>query len=343
MADRHEVRIPMADGVELAATLYLPGSVTGPQPCLLEALPYRKDDLTYSYAPEYVRLCDDYGYAVCRLDLRGTGSSGGFASDEYPVVEQQDLAAVIAWLAEQEWCDGAVGMYGTSYSGFNALQLACERPPALRAVIAIYASDDRYTDDVHYRGGALRFVDLVDYCHYMTPMCALPPVPAVWGEGWREEWLRRIEILEPWLLRWLEEQADSEYWRHGSVRPSYDRIDCPVMLVAGWADGYRNNSFRTLEALRAGGTPHRLLAGPWPHASPGSHRPRAGDGGLVGPLASRGHDGRGRRDGGASGGDGVRADLHPARAGPRPPRGLLGARGVAEPSGPLGGAGARGT
>jgi predicted acyl esterase len=273
VALRREVRIATADGVELAATLYLPDPGAGPQPCLLEALPYRKDDLTWSYAEEYVRLCDEHGYAVCRLDLRGTGSSGGLATDEYPPVEQQDLAAVIAWLADQEWCDGAVGMYGTSYSGFNALQTACERPPALRAVVAIYASDDRYTDDVHYRGGALRFVDLVDYCHYMTPMCALPPVPSVWGEGWREEWVRRIDALEPWLLRWLEEQQDSAYWRHGSVRPAYDRIACPVMLVAGWADGYRNNSFRTVEALRANGTPHRLVAGPWPHAAPASAAP----------------------------------------------------------------------
>ncbi len=273
MAQRREVRIAMADGVDLAATVYLPDPVAGPQPCLLEALPYRKDDLTFSYSDEYVRLCDEHGYAVCRLDLRGTGSSGGTATDEYPAVEQQDLAAVIAWLAEQEWCDGAVGMYGTSYSGFNALQMACERPPALKAVVAIYASDDRYTDDVHYRGGALRFVDLVDYCHYMTPMCALPPVPAVWGEGWREEWLRRIEGLEPWLLTWLTEQEDSGYWRQGSVRPSYDRIECPVMLVAGWADGYRNNTFRTVHALRGNGTPHRLLVGPWPHAAPGSAAP----------------------------------------------------------------------
>ncbi|HEX6248081.1 MAG TPA: CocE/NonD family hydrolase [Nocardioidaceae bacterium] len=267
MTERRDVRVTMADGVELAATVYLPDPAAGPQPCLLEALPYRKDDLTLAYDEEYLRLRDEFGYAVCRLDLRGTGSSGGVATDEYPAVEQEDLLTVIAWLAEQPWCDGGVGMYGTSYSGFNALQLACERPPALKAVVATYASDDRYTDDVHFRGGSLRWLDTIDYCHYMTPMCALPPVPAVWGEGWRDEWLRRVDDLEPWLLRWLEEQVDSAYWRHGSVRPAYDRIACPVMLVAGWADGYRNNSFRTVEALREHGVPHRLVVGPWPHAA----------------------------------------------------------------------------
>ncbi len=262
----------MADGAELAATLYLPVAEE-PQPCLLEALPYRKDDLTSSYAASYERLRDEFGYAVCRLDLRGTGSSSGDATDEYPPVEQSDLLEVIAWLADQPWCDGNVGMWGTSYSGFNSLQLACERPPALKAVCAIYASDDRWTDDVHWRGGALRLVDLVDYCHYMTPMTMLPPVPAVWGDGWREEWRRRVDTQEPWVLTWLREDRDGDYWRHGSVRldaagTGYDRIDCAVMLVAGWADGYRNNSFRTVEALRRAGVPHRLLAGPWVHADP---------------------------------------------------------------------------
>jgi len=158
-------------------------------------------------------------------------------------------------------------MYGTSYSGFNSLQVACERPDPLKAIVAIYGSDDRYTDDVHYRGGILKVLDLVDYCHYMTPMNALPPVPAMWGDGWRDEWVRRIETNQPWALTWLREQLDGPYWRAGSVRPDYDRIACPTMIIAGWADGYRNNSFRLIERLRANGVPHRLLAGPWAHAS----------------------------------------------------------------------------
>jgi putative CocE/NonD family hydrolase len=150
------------------------------------------------------------------------------------------------------------------------LQVACQRPPGLGAVCAIYATDDRYTDDVHYMGGALRAVDLVDYCHYMVPMNALPPVPAIWGDGWREEWRRRIDEHEPWLLRWMEEQLDGPYWRHGSLRPDYARIACPTMIVAGWADGYRNNTFRTFAALRC---QRQLLIGPWSHMAPSSSLP----------------------------------------------------------------------
>ncbi|MFN8169059.1 MAG: CocE/NonD family hydrolase [Candidatus Nanopelagicales bacterium] len=265
--------IPMSDGVFLAVTLYLPHESAGPQPCILEALPYRKDDMTSSYRPEYVRLRDEYRYAVARLDLRGTGSSGGRATDEYPAQEQRDLAEVLAWLASQPWCDGNLGMYGTSYSGFNSLQMACERPPELKAVIAIYATDDRHTDDVHYMGGLRKWIDLVDYCHYMTPMNALPPVPGVFGPTWRDEWRARIEEHEPWLLTWLAHQRRDSYWQHGSVRPDYDRIECPVMIIAGWADGYRNNTFRTMEKLGEAGVPRRLLAGPWSHAATSSSLP----------------------------------------------------------------------
>ena len=263
--------IPMSDGIRLAATLYLPGGEGG-RPAILEALPYRKDDLTASYRPEYVRLAEA-GYVVCRVDVRGTGTSEGVAEDEYPEIEQRDMNEVIAWLASREWSTGTVGMYGTSYSGFNSIQMAIERPPALGAICAIYATDDRYTDDVHFTGGALRALDVVDYVLYMAALTVLPPVPSVFGEGWRDEWLRRIEGTEPWLLRWLEEQLDGPYWRHGSLRPGYERIACPTMLVAGWADGYRNNTFRTFEAL---GCPKRLLVGPWSHMStatslPGPH------------------------------------------------------------------------
>jgi uncharacterized protein len=272
--------IPLADGVRLAARLWLP--TKQPTGVILEALPYRMDDLTSSYASEYERLASEGELAVCRLDLRGTGSSEGIALDEYDPQEQQDLLEVIDWLSTQDWCNGNVGMYGTSYSGFNSLQMACERPAALKAICAIYATDDRYRDDVHYYGGAFKAIDAIDYVLYMASLVVLPPVPELAGPDWRQRWAERFEGSDPWLLRWLEEQQDGPYWRHGSVRSAirpdgtwegYDRIACPTMLVGGWADGYRNNTFRTFENLTC---PKRLLLGPWAHMStatslPGPH------------------------------------------------------------------------
>lgn len=259
---RRHVVLRMADGIQLAATLYVPAHGR-PVPALLEALPYRKDDILHR--DEYERLRDEFDFAVCRVDLRGTGSSEGIATDEYPESELADLTEVIEWLAAQSWCNGAVGMFGWSYSGFNALLVAAEQPPALKAIVPVYSSDDRYTDDVHYMGGSLRLLDLVDYPLYMVAKNTLPPVPDLVGAGWRQAWRDRLDKTEPWLLQWLVNQRRDPYWQLGSLRPHYDRVRCPTMLVGGWADGYRNNSFRTIRELAAAGTPYRLLLGPWSH------------------------------------------------------------------------------
>lgn len=261
MAEEH-LSFPASDGARLAVTLHLPEG-GGPWPAILEARPYRKDDCSYA-APIYRELSEG-GYAVCRVDVRGTGSSEGICEDEYTPREHRDLLEVIDWLATRDWSAGTVGMYGTSYSGFNSLQLAALRPPALKAIIPIYATDRRYTDDVHYGGGAQRGIDFLDYPLNMVAMNALPPVPEVYGDGWRDEWDRRVDGTEPWVIRWLEEQDEGPYWLHGSVWPDYERIEAATMIIAGHADGYHNMAFRAFEALRC---PKRLLFGPWSHMSP---------------------------------------------------------------------------
>ena len=272
----------MSDGVILAATLWLPIG-DGPFATLLEALPYRKDDITSSNADSYIRFADEGGFAVLRLDLRGTGSSGGIITDEYADQERADLRETMQWIADQPWSTGRVGMFGTSYSGFNSLHMACDDAPHLGAIAAMYATDDRYTDDVHYMGGVLRALDLIDYPLYMVAMNALPPVPSEWVANgntteWFDEWLRRIDDTPPWLLGWLRAGVTDAQWRRGSVRlgpggEGYERITCPTMLIAGWADGYRNNTFRTATELARNGTPWRLLAGPWVHKDPSVARP----------------------------------------------------------------------
>ncbi len=268
------VAVPAADGTSLAARLHRPGG-DGPFATLLEALPYRMDDITSSYDDSYLRFALEGGFAVVRLDLRGTGSSGGTLVDEYTDLERDDLRATIEWIAEQPWSSGRVGMFGTSYSGFNSLHMAADGVPQLGAVVAMYATDDRYTDDVHYCGGVLRALDLIDYPLYMVAMNALPPVPSVWGDDWEAEWRRRVDESPPWLLQWLRHPLHDETWQRGSIRlgtdrEGYDRISCPTMLIAGWADGYRNNTFRTVQRLDV---PWRLLAGPWVHKDPSTARP----------------------------------------------------------------------
>jgi uncharacterized protein len=206
-----------------------------------------------------------HGYACLRVDLRGTGDSDGVLIDEYLIQEQDDAIEVISWIAAQAWCDGAVGMIGISWGGFNALQVAARRPAALRAVISCMSTDDRYSDDVHYVGGSLLADTQHSWATSMLVYATLPPTPAVVGERWREIWLERLEAARPMIEPWMTHQRRSAYWRHGSVCEDYGAIQCPVMAVGGWSDGYRDAVLRMLERLSV---PRRGLIGPWSHAYP---------------------------------------------------------------------------
>ena len=163
------VRIPMRDGIRLAADLFRPDA-DGRFPALVEYIPYRKDDMTAPRHGPHLYFAAR-GYVGVRLDVRGTGASEGANTDEYPLVEQLDGYDAIEWIAAQPWCDGQVAMFGTSYGGFTALQVALHRPPHLKAIVPMYATDDRYTDDCHYVGGVLRMY--YDVGLYATRMVAL--------------------------------------------------------------------------------------------------------------------------------------------------------------------------
>ncbi len=264
----HDVRIPVRDGVQLSANLFLPvAKAPGERfAAILEMIPYRKDD--WRYNTDYGRMTwlARHGYGCCRLDIRGTGSSQGVAYDEYTEEETLDGCDAVAWLAGQTWCSGSVGMWGVSYGGFTAIQVAKLRPPALKAIFPVYATDDRYTDDVHYLGGCKTASEMAQYAVSQVAMNALPPRPTYAGPGWQAEWRQRLEQTPPWTLQWLRHQHDGPYWRRGSLAPDYDRITCAIYHVGGWNDGYTNAVLRMHE--RCTSAPRKALIGNWVHAMP---------------------------------------------------------------------------
>jgi putative CocE/NonD family hydrolase len=257
--------IPMRDGTKLAARIWLPQDAErDPVPAILEYLPYRKRDGTYDRDALTHPYFAGHGYAGVRVDIRGSGESGGLLTDEYSLQEQDDALEVIAWLAAQPWCSGQVGMMGISWGGFNALQVAARRPPALKAIITICSTDDRFRDDVHYMGGA-KLTSGFGWGGYIFGAICRPPDPALVGEDWRQIWLNRLQNVPLFLERWVRHQSRDAYWQHGSVCQDYAAIECPVFAVGGWTDGYTNAIPRLLEHLAV---PRKGLIGPWAHGYP---------------------------------------------------------------------------
>lgn len=270
---QRNVCIAARDGVLLSANLWLPRAQSAGQkfPVVLEMIPYRKDDWRYEADHARMGYLAQHGFAGCRVDVRGTGSSAGVALDEYTAAETQDGCDVVAWLAAQPWCNGSVGMWGISYGGFTSIQVAMQQPPALKAILPMYASADRYTDDVHYLGGCKTVSEMLGYTLSQIGMNALPPVPAISQAGWLPQWRERLEQTPPWVLNNLRQQQDGGYWRRGSLAPDYGRIKCAMLLVGGWNDGYTNSALRMLQHCTA---PRRAIIGPWGHTLP--HAPFPG-------------------------------------------------------------------
>jgi uncharacterized protein len=257
--------ITLTDGCRLAARIWLPEDAeAAPVPAIFEFLPYRLNDGTAVRDSHHFPYLAGHGYACVRVDIRGTGESDGVLDDEYLPQEQSDACEVIGWIAEQPWCTGAVGMIGISWSGFNALQVAARRPPALKAIVTLCSTDDRYADDVHYDGGCVGS-DMLQWAASMLGWNGWPPDPDIVGGRWREMWLERLSQAPPFIEPWLGHQRRDDYWKQGSVCEDYAAIEAAVYAVGGWSDGYTNAIPRLLEGLPG---PRKGLIGPWAHAWP---------------------------------------------------------------------------
>ncbi|MEK7794752.1 MAG: CocE/NonD family hydrolase, partial [Candidatus Hydrogenedentota bacterium] len=254
--------ITLSDGVKVAVTFFLPESASegATVPALLEMLPYRKDDLfkglDYSLYPYFARR----GFAMAKVDIRGTGSSFGSLPDrEYSDVELRDAEEIIEELAAMSWCNGRVGMWGISWGGFNALQVAMRQPRHLYAVLAAHASDDLFHDDVHYIDGVLHVDEYALSINHINGFLRSPDY-AIDDAYFKE----RFDAT-PWLFTYLKHNQDGEFWRGRSLRWQYERIRVPVFLIGGLYDGYKDTIPRVLEHLNV---PVKAVIGPWNHAWP---------------------------------------------------------------------------
>lgn len=252
--------LKMADGVKLSATFFLPKLEPGKKaPVLFELLPYRKDD---EFLARDYSLCEYFarqGLAVARVDVRGTGGSEGkLPAREYSDAELKDAVTTIDLLSRMPWSNGSVGMYGISWSGFNALMVALKKPKALKAILAVDASDDLFRDDVHFIDGIFH---ADEYSLDIDHANGLPRSP---DYALDEKYFKERFDVVPWIFTYKKHQRDGAFWRAKSLR-FQKPLEVPAFLIGGLLDGYRDSVPRLLERAKA---PVRALLGPWNHSWP---------------------------------------------------------------------------
>ena len=267
-----DIRVRMRDGVELAVRITRPRG-PGHFPAVMSSNPYRtlptlkaaSSEREYSNNANAPYYFAEHGYVSVNYDVRGTGASGGSSPDMYADAERQDGYDMVEWIATQPWSNGSVGVWGFSYGGVVAWQIAALAPPHLKAIIVGSGTEDVYHDWTYPGGVPRSFFIYGGYAAWMAAANFAPPDSQLTGEQWSQLWDERLANSVPWSVTFLKHQTDDAYWRARSLRPNYDRVKCAVFVVGGWADWYPTAELRAFTNLTV---PKRALIGPWAHAWP---------------------------------------------------------------------------
>ncbi len=254
--------LTMKDGVRLSATLFKPIARQENEkfPVLFEFLPYRKDDSFYLRDYPLYSYFARRGFVAVKVDIRGTGSSEGMVPPrEYSEIELEDAVACIRLLSQASWSNGNVGMWGISWGGFNAIQVAMHRPPELKAILAMNASVDLFHDDIHYIDGAYH-VDQWEVS--IDTDLGLPRWP---DYAIDKNYFENRFNAYPWFLTYLKQQKDGEFWRKNSLRWNNQSIQVPAYMISGMLDDYTDYIPWILENMNV---PTKAIIGPWIHDWP---------------------------------------------------------------------------
>lgn len=284
------VFIPMRDGVRLAADVYRPAEsgkpIAGRFPTLLTRTPYGKGDGRSAEGEYYSRR----GYNVVTNDVRGRYKSEG--TWRLIVDDPQDGFDVVEWIARQDWSDGKVGTFGTSYPGGTQHALAEMSPPHLTTMVPIDSVSNCGVAGMRH-GGAfeLRFMNWIFTIGAPNARTALenPGLRlALFESGQRMRQhvanlpvrpgntpLRAVPEYESWLVQAMRSGPGSPFWKAKGmsvVEHVDDYADVPVLHVTGWYDSWTRPVVMNYEAIsEAKKSRQRLVVGPWVHGSQGSN------------------------------------------------------------------------
>ncbi len=289
---RWGLKIPLRDGVNLAATLYRPREMAAAPPCVFTLTPY----IGQSYHDRGMYFAS-HGYSFLTVDVRGRGNSEG--SFDPLLQEAKDGHDVVEWLAKQPFCNGKVAMWGGSYAGYDQWATAKEFPPHLATIVPVaspYAGVDFpmtgnmvYPYDVQWLG----------FVSGHTSQMNIFGDGDFWATAFRRLYrdhlpFRSLDTLagvpSPIFQRWVDHPTRDAFW--AAYNPSaadYAKIDLPILTITGHYDGDQAGAFEhyrqhLAHASAAAKAKHFLVIGPWDHA--GTRTPRDTVGGLkFGPAS----------------------------------------------------------
>jgi putative CocE/NonD family hydrolase len=300
-----DVAVPMRDGTILYADLYRPAAERR-YPVLLQRTPYNKEEGTLALVQTNTFRAVRRGYAVVIQDVRGRFTSDG---DFNPFFQEiNDGYDTVEWCAAQEWSDGNVGMYGTSYVGAVQWLAAISTPPHLKAIIPTFTASDYY-EGWTYQGGAFEWGFM---CNWILPFFTASDLYRANERNPLPDFERRKQILidaidhmdetvrtlpladfpiaddvSPYFRQWLAHATRDDFWKAVSIQEHYADVAAPAYNVGGWYDVFLGGTLNNFVGVREHGKTEearkgsKLLVGPWIHTTPPSSVSGATDFGMA--------------------------------------------------------------
>lgn len=271
------LRIPMQDGVTLAATLYRPKQLPATVPGIVTITPYIADS-----AHEAGIFFAAQGFLLLAVDCRGRGNSDG----EFVPYKNDgsDGAEVVEWLARHPLCNGRVAMAGGSYSGFNQWATASLRPPHLACLMPLCASYPGLDFPIRNNIGEQYTLQWLSFTAGRTLQTSMFTDQPYWSQLWRERFVAgrpyaSLADEQPKVSNilgiWLEHPEPDEYWDRYTPSPDdYAAMSAPVLTMTGYYDDDQHGALAYHRAVERYGSDclrenNFLIIGPWDHAGVG--------------------------------------------------------------------------
>ena len=282
--------VTMRDGIKLYTEIFLPDS--RPCPAIFSRSPY-----PYSCLSRNGRTSVEYflaeGYAMVFQLTRGQGKSEG----EFRLLKDDvcDGYDAIQWIADQPWCNGSIGMMGSSYLGNTQLLAARTTPPALKCIMptAFVGSFTRYfpfANGVPHRGYFMQWHQVADATRLDDMDCIYGDMNALkhpqWGPAFHHRPLvdaANTVLSGDKLASWREmisHPMEDDYWRSLHFTDSeLAELDIPIFITDGWYDMSFGpiDYFARLERDKPNRADRFLLVGPWNHYQTASIVSQPGD------------------------------------------------------------------
>lgn len=261
------VMIPMRDGCRLATDIYLPEGIKKPLPCVLMRTPYGRTHAQVDALPFVL-----HGYAVAVQDVRGRHDSEG---EWRPFLcETEDGDDTLTAIAEMEWCNGNIGMFGASYLGYTQWAAAASGNPSLKTIVSLVTAGSAFVDSPRY-GGAISMA-LIPWLaltgHHVTDMSKI--IRDDWADVLAhrpisEIFTKKLQIQMPFWKEMLSHPCEDVFWKAGNW---FDRaverggISVPALIETGWFDDNGNGSTEALTLTEAYSEQQRkVIIGAWCH------------------------------------------------------------------------------